>query len=296
MTHARYGGRNGGVKHTVAPLSKPRRARVALAAVLSGLLVSPPSLALAAPARTREQREADARRACAAGHVDEGVEILADLYAGYSHPNYIYNQGRCYQENGKPEQAIARFREYLRVGTDAPPAVREKVERFIRELEGERQGPPPAAMPPPPRDPVPLPPQPPPPAAAPPIVTQRLPPVPPPAESSPGLKAAAVVFGVVGGIGVAGGLLAGAKVSSLQKDVEKAPVGKFNVDQLASQGKTAHRYETLQWVSYGVGAAGLIGAIVCVMANNPSGGQRAGRFTIATLPAADAGIALAGRF
>src|SRR4051812_26823182 len=102
----------GGVMKTPTALSR------ALGAVLVATLVVPASLAHAAPPRTREQREADARKACAAGHVEEGIEILADLYAGYSHPNYIYNQGRCYQENGKGEQAVARFREYLRVATD----------------------------------------------------------------------------------------------------------------------------------------------------------------------------------
>src|SRR3954451_16851352 len=120
----------GGVMKTpTAPSTPASRARLALSAVLAAALAVPPSLAAhAAPPRTREQREADARKACAAGHVEEGIEILADLYAGYSHPNYIYNQGRCYQENGKGEQAVARFREYLRVATDAPPGVRETVE------------------------------------------------------------------------------------------------------------------------------------------------------------------------
>jgi tetratricopeptide (TPR) repeat protein len=269
-----------------------------MAAVLVASLALPPGLAQAAP-RTREQREADARRACAAGKIDEGIEILADLYASYSHPNYIYNQGRCYQENGKSEQAIARFREYLRVATDAPPQVRDKVEKFIAELEGERQGPS-RAPPPPVREPEPERPMPPRPA---PVinnnntVTDRLPPAPPPSESSPGLRAAAIVFGVVGGVGLVGGLVAGAKVSSLEKAVEDAGPGRFDVNQLAAQGRSAHRYETLQWVGYAVAGAGLIGAVICIMANNPGPAPRAeSRWTIAGLPSGDPGLALAHRF
>jgi hypothetical protein len=50
-------------------------------------------------------------------------------------------------------------------------------------------------------------------------------------------------------------------------------------------------------VSYGVGAAGLIGAVVCVMANNPGSGARAGRFTIAgSGDARQLGVTLAGSF
>jgi hypothetical protein len=272
--------------------------RAALVAFLVASLAIPAGLAQAAQPRSQEQRESDARRACAAGRVDEGIEILADLYARHSHPNYIYNQGRCYQQNGKGEQAVARFKEYLRVAPDAPPAVREQVEGYIRELEGTRTVE--KAPPPPVREPEPLPRAVPPPApmvTTPNTVTDRLPPAPPPRQSSPALVAGAIVFGVVGGVGLLGGLLAGAKVHSLEKDVEQATPGKFDVDQLASQGRSAHRYETLQWVGYGVAGAGLLGAVICIMANNAGANSRAARgWTIAGLPAADAGLAVAHRF
>jgi hypothetical protein len=269
------------------------RGAAAVVAVLVAALVVPPALVQAAP-RTREQREADARRACAAGKVDQGIEILADLYAADSHPNYIYNQARCYQQNGKPEQAIARFREYLRVATDASPAVREKVERFIAELEGERPARP---APPPLREPAPRPMAPPPaPVSTTNIVTDRLPPAPPARTSSPALRAAAAVFGVAGGLSLVGALVAGAKVSSLEKAVEDAEPGRFDVDQLASQGRTAHRYETLQWIGYAGAGAGLLGAVICIMANNSGRAARADRrWTIAALPSGD-GLAVARRF
>ena len=65
-------------------------------------------------ATPREQAELEARKACAAGRVGEGIEMLAALLTEYGHANYIYNQARCYQQNGKLEQAISRFKEYGR--------------------------------------------------------------------------------------------------------------------------------------------------------------------------------------
>ena len=56
-------------------------------------------------ADTREAREREARKACFTGNVDRGVEILVDLYGETGHPNYIYNQARCFERNGKYDQA-----------------------------------------------------------------------------------------------------------------------------------------------------------------------------------------------
>jgi hypothetical protein len=270
-------------------------ARAVLAALLAASPIVPAGPAQAAP-RPREQLEADARRACAAGRVDEGIEILADLFASHGHPNYIYNQGRCFQENGKPEQAISRFREYLRVATDAPAAARDQAERFIRELEGERRGPRPRPMTEPVPAPRPMPP-PPPPVSAAPAVTERLPPPPAPARSSPGLTTAAIVFGAVGLVGATGGLIAGARVRSLEKEVEEAPLGRFDVEQLSDHAQKAHRFETLQWVGYGVAGAGLVGAVICLLVNRAGRSDRAAaRFTVAGLAGGRPGLTLAGQF
>ena len=48
------------------------------------------------------------------GDSKKGVEILADLYLNTNDPNYIYNQGRCFEQNGENEKAILRFQEYQR--------------------------------------------------------------------------------------------------------------------------------------------------------------------------------------
>src|SRR5689334_17575967 len=77
-----------------------------------------------------ESRQVKAKRACAAGRVEEGVELLAALYAESGDVNYVYNQGRCYQQNGRGDQALNRFREYLRRATNATPEERREVQGF----------------------------------------------------------------------------------------------------------------------------------------------------------------------
>src|SRR5207244_1269155 len=82
-----------------------------------------------------ESRQVKAKHACAAGRVEEGVEILAGLYAESGDVNYVYNQGRCYQQNGRVDQALNRFHEYLRRATSASSEERHEVQGFIDELE-----------------------------------------------------------------------------------------------------------------------------------------------------------------
>src|SRR5450631_2643141 len=91
--------------------------------MVSGLLraivlrVVIPLLLLAAGrgvARAQDARELQAKEACLGGHPDKGIELLAQLYAETNDPTYIYNQGRCFEQNGKASDALTRFREYLR--------------------------------------------------------------------------------------------------------------------------------------------------------------------------------------
>ena len=68
----------------------------------------------AAQAQDRQSQEREAKRACIAGDYTKGVAILSELYADTNDPTYIFNGGRCFQQNGRYEEAILRFREYLR--------------------------------------------------------------------------------------------------------------------------------------------------------------------------------------
>lgn len=87
--------------------------------------------------QTVEQREADAKASCASGDVDKGVGVLARLFVDTGDQTWVYNQGRCYQQNGRAEQAINRFREYLRRGTNIAAEDKKEVEGFIAELDAE---------------------------------------------------------------------------------------------------------------------------------------------------------------
>jgi hypothetical protein len=91
----------------------------------------------AAAAEGREAREREARKACFTGNVDRGVEILVDLYGETGHPNYIYNQARCFERNGKYDQALLSYEDYLRKAKDVGTAERADVEKAIAELRAK---------------------------------------------------------------------------------------------------------------------------------------------------------------
>ena len=82
-------------------------------------------------------REREARKACFTGNVDRGVEILVDLYGETRHPNYIYNQARCFERNGKYDQALLSYEDYLRKATNLGDAERAQVEKSIAELRAK---------------------------------------------------------------------------------------------------------------------------------------------------------------
>ena len=103
--------------------------------VVTGLMMV--SSAAARAAESREAREREARKACFTGNVDRGVEILVDLYGETGHPNYIYNQARCFERNGKYEQALLSYEDYLRKAKDLGDPERAQVEKSIAELRAK---------------------------------------------------------------------------------------------------------------------------------------------------------------
>ena len=107
----------------------PRRSvPVAVAALL--MAVS----ATAGAAESHDAREREARKACFMGNVERGVEILVDLYVETQHPNYIYNQARCFERNGKYDQALLSYEDYLRKAKDLGETERSQVEKALTEL------------------------------------------------------------------------------------------------------------------------------------------------------------------
>src|SRR5438045_2018932 len=106
-----------------------------------------------AAAQTADPREDQAKTACLGGRVQEGIDLLAQLYVATGDANYIYNQGRCLEQNGRPDEAIGRFQEYLRKGANLTAEDRADAERHIHECEQLRDrlrarapAPPPAAV------------------------------------------------------------------------------------------------------------------------------------------------------
>lgn len=93
-------------------------------------------LAAAGPARAQgDPRETEARRECLAGRYQRGIDLLATLFTETKDPNHIFNQGRCYEQNSRPDEAISRFREYLRKAPNLPAAEAAEVQAHIRDCE-----------------------------------------------------------------------------------------------------------------------------------------------------------------
>jgi hypothetical protein len=84
--------------------------------------------------KSTEAKDNAAKKACLTGDVEKGTAILADLYIQTGDPTFIYNQGRCFEQNGRNDQAILRFKEYLRKATRLSRAETDAVRKKIDEL------------------------------------------------------------------------------------------------------------------------------------------------------------------
>jgi hypothetical protein len=181
---------------------------------------------------TIEEREAEAKIACLGGRPDRGIEILAQLYTETNEPNYLYNQGRCFQQNSRHAEALSRFREYLRKAQGLSPQERDEVQTFIKECEAQKDqtgGPGPTAV-----------------------------------VSSAGDEAArAASTGRMRTIGyaAAGVGVAALAVGAVMSWQVKAKQDAFEKDHKLSFSQTEYnsgqRVEVLQWVGYAVGVVAL---------------------------------------
>ena len=96
---------------------------------------SVPSIAHAWSADNVRAQAKAAKKACAAGDYRKGVEILAGLYVDTDDATFIYNQGRCYEQNHQWESAVDRFREYLLKTKNASIADKTDVEKHMADCE-----------------------------------------------------------------------------------------------------------------------------------------------------------------
>jgi hypothetical protein len=235
------------------PRSRTHRSFLFKAAsiVVPLLLAAPPAIAA-----SRQAQERAARKACLNGDYAKGVDILSDLFVDTKDPTYIFNQGRCLEQNRRYEDAIGRFDEYLRDSQGelkpADKAAAEKHRSDCKEkLAEERSTSPtqpapllspavPSIVPKP--EPAPEPPTS--------IVVEPAPQQTAPPTGGRGLLTAGIITGGVGAIAVAGGVVLNLKANSTISSMETG-VGAYST----SKDNEQKTYKTLAWVGYGVGAA-----------------------------------------
>jgi hypothetical protein len=222
-------------------------------------------------AESREDKERAAKRACLSGDYAKGVSLLTDLYVDTNDATYIFNQGRCYEQGNRCEDAIVSFREYLRKTKDAGKVSDGRAEQHIAECE-ELLRKARAEMAATPVPPV----QNPGGAAMGPVVSGRPAEVQaalPPASTGRGLRiAGAVTFGVgVAALGAGVGFALAA--NKLADELEASP---SSYDR--GKASTRSSYITLSTVGYATGAACIAGGAVLYFL-----GWRQGRASSATV-------------
>lgn len=249
------------------------------------------SIVLAAPfaqAAGHEGAERAARKACLSGDYATGVGILSDLFIDTKDPTYIYNQARCFEQNNRCEEAIGRFREYLRLATQLPPADRAATEKHMADCQallGPKVAPGTISQ-----GAIESPPQPDTPAAPAAVIE---PPVVPQADvasgagpaTNPGrgLRIAGITCGAVGLALVGTAIYYYTQARSYSDKVSAQPIHNPSDD---SAGKHA---QTMQWVFYSAGAAAIATGTVLYVLSWPPAAK--GRATTAVAPMLGPGLA-----
>lgn len=210
-----------------------------------------------------------AKKACLTGDPAKGVEILTDLFIDTNDPTYIFNQGRCFEQNSQFADAIGRFREYLRKAKSASAEYRMEAEKHIADCQallGKKDGESPHQASPeavkPER----------PPAATPKVLSpnqvQAAPvqPVPlvvaesarPGGAAGSGLRVAGVITASVGAAALVAGLILNLKYNST--------IGDLRSNWSAGASSSNQNYKTMSAVGYGVGAGCIaVGAIFYIL-------------------------------
>jgi len=241
-------------------------------------------------AESVDAKERRARTACLAGEYVEGVRLLSELFVSTMDATFIYNQGRCFEQSRRYEDAIGRFREYLRAGrkltktekADARKHIDDCKELLASEKSEKSQAvqASPAAAPPAHPPPVPVAP-----AAA--VISPATPATQPSqptgSNGGSGLRTAGIVTASVGGAALVAGIILNLKADSLASDLK-------STDGYSSSKESDRKsYETMGWIGYGLGAACVAtGAVLYVL-----GWRSVGATTVAFVPAVGPGQAAA---
>jgi hypothetical protein len=251
-----------------------------------GLLGSQP--AFAAKAATLEKQ---AMKACLSGDYLKGVSLLADLFVETGDATYLYNQGRCYEQNVRYVEAAERFREYLRKAPKLTAKVREETEKHIAECESAVAKSH-LADPPPPSRPVPTPPpsEPPPPPQG--VVVE--PPPPPPASTGRPWQRTAKWVALGGAVAFLGlGVVGHVRYYGKNKDYNDDPTcpGGPGCKSLADAADTA---QILAIVGYG-GAAVAAGLSLTLFLTDKPSAPSGQRVSLSCAPGL-AAVSCVGRF
>jgi hypothetical protein len=208
------------------------------------LLSGPLAFAQEAP---QDPRVPEAKTACAAGDAQKAAQLLAELYTATNDPIWIFNQGRCYHQNNMLSQAVARFKEFLRKNTHGPAEDSRDAQSYINEIEAELHkndvGPNGATAG---------------------TIAKDGSGATPDDSNGRALRYAGVGCFIFGGVALASGVVFSLLVNKTKNDVE-SKTANSGVPSSAISGDLTNgpRYETLQWVSYGVGATAVItGAVL----------------------------------
>lgn len=235
--------------------------RLGLALLLSLVCASPVLAQTGESNRNADRSEAEhaARKACMVGNFAKGVDLLADLFLATGDPVYIYNQGRCFQQNHQWQEAIDRFSEYLRKARTITQAERLEAESHIAECEARL--PKPVAAP---SEPAPQP------VAVVPVAAPPAPaPVPAPVleDRGFGLRVAGIVVGAAGLAGIGTGIFCSAKTYDLRDDPSQLD-----------------GYKTAGIVAYAVGGVALATGVALYVVGHSRKGDPA-RSVMALVPA-----------
>jgi len=204
----------------------------------AGTLLLSSSQARAAGDDDGKSKEWAARKACLAGDPAKGVELLAELFIDTRDATHIYNQARCFEQNHRYEDAISRYREFLKKSQDLSENDRADVQKQIAECQRYLQ---PGTVATPPTS-----------ATATPVadVTQSRPAA-TETQDGRGLRIAGIASGAVGLVAIGTAIYFYARAASLS---DKITASKNSSASDFAAGKSA---ETMQWVFYSVGGAAL---------------------------------------
>lgn len=231
---------------------RPKLILAVLFALAASTAVTRPGFAESRTRQTAENHYEKGMKAYTLGHFPEAIEEFERAYELRSEPIFLYNIAQSHRQNDNPQRAIFFYRRYLEAAPNAKN--RPEIEKRIKDIEAllaAQQTSTPATISPA-TQPAPAAPQPAPTVAAPvpaqgASMTRRA----TPESQGRGLRIAGIVTASVGVAAIASGIVFGVHASSLHDDAYSGTYD-YNKDQ------SSKSYETLEWVSFGIGGAALI--------------------------------------